>query len=58
MKSLKKPLCPKCGSSELSLARHSPKAFAISFLLLGFPLPFTKKTFLCYDCRHTFKHPK
>lgn len=47
--------CPACGSEEVSKPRLSEQAFAISVLLLGFPLPFIKKTCQCYDCGTKFK---
>lgn len=47
--------CPSCGSYDVSKPRLSPAVFAISFLLLGFPLPFMSKTCHCFDCRLDFK---
>lgn len=47
--------CPNCGSEEVSKPRLSQVAFAISFLLLGFPLPFMSKKYHCFDCGHDFK---
>jgi transcription elongation factor Elf1 len=47
--------CPRCGSTEVSKSRFSGKAFAISILLLGFPIPFIKKEAHCFDCGLDFK---
>jgi uncharacterized Zn finger protein len=47
--------CPNCGSDEVSKLKLSGQAFAISVLLLGFPLPFVSKTYHCFDCGHDFK---
>lgn len=46
--------CPFCGSKEVSKPTYSKKAFAISMLLLGFPLVFKKKIRLCFDCSKEF----
>ena len=50
--------CPFCNSTEVSKGRPSKRAFAISFLLLGFPLPFTSKEYHCFDCGKDFKNKK
>jgi hypothetical protein len=47
--------CPSCGSDEISKPMLSSRAFAISFLLLGFPLPFIGKKYHCFDCQLDFK---
>ncbi len=47
--------CPQCGSDEISKPRVSQRAFAISLLLLGFPLPFLSKIYHCYNCGFDFK---
>ena len=47
--------CPNCGSDEVIKSKLSMQAFAISVLLLGFPLPFIRKTYHCFDCGHDFK---
>jgi hypothetical protein len=49
-------ICPACGSDELSKPRLSGAAFAISILLLGFPLPFFSKTRHCFNCGLDFKN--
>jgi hypothetical protein len=47
--------CPFCNSENISKPRLSGKAFVISILLLGFPLPFKDKTLHCFDCGKDFK---
>jgi len=47
--------CPSCGSVEISKPRLSGRAFAISLLLIGIPLPFFSKTYHCFDCGLDFK---
>ncbi|HEY0029110.1 MAG TPA: DUF2007 domain-containing protein [Bacteroidia bacterium] len=49
-------ICPSCGSSEVSQPRLTAQAFAISVLLLGFPLPFMSRECHCFDCGHDFKY--
>lgn len=55
MNEINKIKCPSCGSDEISKPRLSSQAFAISVLLLGFPLPFLSRTFHCFNCRIDFK---
>lgn len=50
--------CPSCGSYEVSKPRLSPAVFAISILLLGFPLPFMSRICHCFDCGLDFKNKK
>jgi hypothetical protein len=47
--------CPVCGSEEISTPRLSSSIFAISALILGFPLPFRTRIAHCYDCGTDFK---
>ncbi len=53
---MKKPniACPYCNSDEISKPKYSMKSFAISMLLFGFPLFFTKKIYHCFDCLSDF----
>jgi DNA-directed RNA polymerase subunit RPC12/RpoP len=55
MKNPEKIFCPYCNSEEISKPRLSGRAFAISFLLLGFPIPFLEKSYHCFDCGQDFK---
>jgi hypothetical protein len=48
-------ICPHCCSDDVSKGKYSERAFAISILLLGFPLPFISKTFHCFNCGKEFK---
>jgi DNA-directed RNA polymerase subunit RPC12/RpoP len=50
--------CPSCGSIEISRPQLSGQALAISLLLLGFPLPFFKRTYHCFNCGLDFKRQK
>jgi len=52
---MKEMKCPNCGSHDISKPRLSERAFAISILLLGFPLPFMSKTCHCFNCGQNFK---
>jgi hypothetical protein len=47
--------CPSCGSEEISAQKRPGYVFVFSFLLLGFPLPFLKKNYHCFDCGLNFK---
>jgi DNA-directed RNA polymerase subunit RPC12/RpoP len=52
-------ICPKCGSTNVNRDKVSVKAFAISVLLLGFPLLFFKKgKYHCFECGNDFKPEK
>lgn len=46
--------CPFCGSLETSRAQLSGTVFGISILFLGFPLPFFKRKYYCFDCKKEF----
>lgn len=47
--------CPNCGSDNLSEEKYNKTAFSISYLLLGFPLPFMSRKFICYNCGNRWK---
>lgn len=47
--------CPKCGSDNTRQEDVSPAAFVISFLVLGFPIPFLKRKHHCFSCQHEWK---
>ena len=44
------PLCPACGSSNISRARFSLPVAVLSFLLFGIPFLFIRKRFVCKNC--------
>lgn len=47
--------CPECNSDNVSRPQYSRRVFAVSFLLLGFPIPFFKKESHCFECGTNFK---
>ncbi len=47
--------CSNCGSNDVLKNKLSGRIFALSFLLLGFPLPFISRTFHCFNCGEDFK---
>lgn len=47
--------CTKCGTNNVAKNKFSARAFAISFLLLGIPIPIVNRTYFCFDCRNEFK---
>ena len=47
--------CPYCKSTNVNKPKYSRKTFAISMLLLGFPLFFKNKTRYCFDCSRELK---
>jgi DNA-directed RNA polymerase subunit RPC12/RpoP len=55
MAEVKEIRCPVCGFKEVSKPYYSRQAIALSFLLLGFPLPFLTKKYHCFDCGADFK---
>ncbi|MGO9147653.1 MAG: hypothetical protein ACLQDF_14930 [Desulfomonilia bacterium] len=44
------PICPACGSSNISRARFSSPVAVLSFLLFGLPFLFIRKRFVCKNC--------
>lgn len=51
-------LCPYCKSSNIAKKKIPGYVFALSILLLGFPIPFLKRVHYCYDCRKEWKIEK
>ncbi len=47
--------CPACGSEDLFREHVSKRAFFLSWILLGFPVPFFKSVYKCLSCRRTWK---
>lgn len=48
-------VCLYCKSTKIIDERYSKKWAYLSILLLGFPLLFKKRTFLCLDCKYRWK---
>ncbi len=48
-------LCPNCGSDDTRRENVSPVAFGLSLLLFGFPIPFIKRKYHCFNCQHEWK---
>ncbi len=51
-------ICPNCGSDHVQEERYSKTVFSLSYLLLGFPLPFANRKYKCYDCQNVWKPAK
>jgi DNA-directed RNA polymerase subunit RPC12/RpoP len=47
--------CPVCGSDDVVKEQVSKRAFFLTWIFLGFPLPFFKKAYRCLICRRTWK---
>jgi DNA-directed RNA polymerase subunit RPC12/RpoP len=58
MKEKEKVLCPNCGSEEVVRQKSMGVAFALSFLLFGFPAPIPRKRYHCFNCGLDFKLKK
>lgn len=50
--------CPVCGSADVIKEQVSKRVFFLTWIFLGFPLPFFKKTYTCLECRLRFKGSK
>lgn len=50
--------CPNCGSDNVAEEKYNKTVFGLSYLLLGFPVPFMSRKYTCYNCRHTWKEKK
>ena len=44
------PLCPRCGSANISFQGASRKAALISLYMFSVPLPLGQKTWICESC--------
>jgi len=51
-------ICPKCGSDNAVVRKRAGWGFILSFFLLGFMLPLSKRTRYCFDCEHEWKSKK
>jgi hypothetical protein len=47
-------VCPNCGSNRIEFVQ-SKRGFALTWLLLGFPLLFPNERFTCHNCFHAWK---
>ncbi|MFD2514432.1 DUF2007 domain-containing protein [Pontibacter locisalis] len=47
--------CPNCGSDNIAEEKYNKTIFSLSYLLLGFPLPFLSRKYSCYDCGYRWK---
>ena len=48
--------CPNCGSDNVEQQKFNKTIFSISYLFLGFPLPFLNRSkYVCHECGHTWK---
>lgn len=47
--------CPYCHSTEIRRKRMPGYMILFSILLLGFPFPFLKKRYFCFDCSKEWK---
>jgi hypothetical protein len=45
-----KEKCPYCNSTNMAKKKIPSYFFCFSILLLGFPIPFAKKEYICFDC--------
>jgi tetratricopeptide (TPR) repeat protein len=48
------PHCPQCNSSDVSFELFHWRLLFASWLLLGFPLPFVKRKWVCGACKHSW----
>ena len=49
------PRCLECSSLKVSYERFSRRLVFASWLLLGFPLPFLKRKWICKECGYQWK---
>lgn len=47
--------CPHCGSDNIAVEKYNKTVFSLSYLFLGFPLPFLNRKYKCYNCGHIWK---
>jgi ribosomal protein S27AE len=47
--------CPLCGSTNIQYRRFSSRWVFLSWLLLGFPLLFLKKRWICNQCGYEWR---
>jgi hypothetical protein len=47
--------CPRCASHRIHYEKYANRPFFLSWLLLGFPIPFLKKEWVCQNCGYGWK---
>lgn len=47
--------CPYCERENVTKKNMAGYVFIISIMLLGFPFPFLRKRYYCYDCSREWK---
>lgn len=50
--------CPVCESDNVAEEKYNKTVFSLSYLLLGFPLPFFSRKYKCYNCGHFWKEKR
>lgn len=48
--------CPSCGSDNVAEEKYNKTIFSLSYLFLGFPVPFLSRKYKCYNCGHFWKN--
>ncbi|MCC9167662.1 putative signal transducing protein [Pontibacter harenae] len=51
-------VCPNCGSEYTVEEKYSKTAFSLSYLILGFPIPFLNRNYKCSNCGFFWKAKK
>ena len=51
-------ICPICGSEEVVKTQKAGWLFLVTSLLFGFPTPFFRKKYHCFNCKQEFKLKK
>jgi DNA-directed RNA polymerase subunit RPC12/RpoP len=52
------PRCPRCNSPDVYYERFSRRLVFVSWLLLGFPLPFLKRRWKCRECGYRWRETR
>ncbi|PRY16502.1 putative signal transducing protein [Pontibacter ummariensis] len=48
-------VCPNCGSDNVNEEKYNKTVFSLSYLFLGFPVPFLSRKYHCYNCGYRWK---
>ena len=51
----RQPRCPACDSTDVYYHKLSRRRIFLSILLLGFPIPFLRRKWVCEKCGHQWK---